>query len=73
MLWRADTYVGASSSSSKEGDVPRHINCVLSDNGGVLDGTNFPLRGEKHSNWEGGMRVAAFVSGGFVPPNVRGS
>lgn len=39
-----------------------------SDNGGVsengLAGINYPLRGEKHSNWNGGFRVAAFVSGG---------
>merc|ERR1712039_16691 len=43
------------------------------DNGGVSDGINYPLRGEKHSNWEGGMRVAAFVSGGFIPASLRGT
>lgn len=36
-------------------------------------GVNWPLRGEKHSNWEGAMRAAAFVSGGFVPAALRGS
>ena len=25
------------------------------------------------SNWEGGIRVNAFVSGGFLPPSVRGT
>lgn len=29
--------------------------------------------GEKHSNWEGGFRVAAFVSGGFLPAALRGT
>jgi len=31
-----------------------------------------PLRGGKLSDWEGGIRVNAFVSGGFVPPAMRG-
>ena len=49
-----------------------------SDNGGQADlryggGSNFPLRGSKGSWWEGGFRVAAMVSGGFLPPAVRGS
>ena len=74
MLWRADTYVGALVQLlKKKGMYQDTLIVYSSDNGGVLDGINFPLRGEKHSNWEGAMRVAAFVSGGFVPPNVRGS
>jgi hypothetical protein len=49
-----------------------------SDNGGplVLDesgANNHPLRGGKYSWWEGGTRAAAFVSGGYLPPAVRGS
>ena len=39
----------------------------------VGDGSNYPLRGEKHSNWEGGMRTTAFVSGGLVPAALRGT
>jgi len=46
---------------------------VSSDNGGPIyrDGAaganNHPLRGGKKSNFEGGVRVNTFVSGGFLP------
>lgn len=33
---------------------------------------NFPLTGGKASNWEGGIRGNAFVSGGYLPPSMRG-
>ena len=35
-------------------------------------GNNYPLKGGKAGNWEGGVRVNGFVSGGFVPPAMRG-
>ena len=49
-----------------------------SDNGGCEQlvqsaATNFPLRGGKGSDFEGGHRVAAFVSGGFLPETRRGA
>lgn len=45
-----------------------------SDNGGPLpSGSNWPLKGGKFSNWEGGIRTAAFASGGFLPDLVRGT
>lgn len=47
-----------------------------SDNGGAVHlggGANaYPLRGGYENNWEGGVRVAALVNGGFLPAAMRG-
>ena len=32
-----------------------------------------PLRGGKTSDWEGGIRVNAFASGGLIPLKTRGT
>lgn len=46
-----------------------------SDNGGRQDGqfggNNFPLRGAKFSDFEGGVRASAFASGGLIPDSRR--
>lgn len=41
-----------------------------SDNGGRVrkGASNYPLRGEKHSLWEGGVKSIGFVTGGRVKP-----
>ena len=50
-----------------------------SDNGGWISkngtagGNNFPLTGGKYNNFEGGIRMNSFVSGGFVPVVRRGT
>eukprot|EP00448_Togula_jolla_P010811 CAMPEP_0170606214 /NCGR_PEP_ID=MMETSP0224-20130122/20389_1 /TAXON_ID=285029 /ORGANISM="Togula jolla, Strain CCCM 725" /LENGTH=539 /DNA_ID=CAMNT_0010931273 /DNA_START=74 /DNA_END=1690 /DNA_ORIENTATION=+ len=45
-----------------------------SDNGASIKGpgSNHPLRGAKNSNWEGGLRVPAFITGGFLPESSLG-
>lgn len=49
-----------------------------SDNGGPIysnggaGANNYPLKGGKVSNWEGGIRVNAWVSGGALPKKMRG-
>jgi len=46
---------------------------MSSDNGGDGEANNWPLRGAKFSNWEGGIHVPAFVSGGALRENQRGT
>eukprot|EP01060_Flectonema_neradi_P000751 TRINITY_DN10467_c1_g1_i1.p1 TRINITY_DN10467_c1_g1~~TRINITY_DN10467_c1_g1_i1.p1 ORF type:complete len:519 (+),score=73.58 TRINITY_DN10467_c1_g1_i1:43-1599(+) len=51
-----------------------------SDNGGPASAkvsgsaaNNYPLRGGKHTSWEGGHRVISFVTGGLIPKEKRGT
>ena len=46
------------------------------DNGGWLRRTgssNWPLRGGKVSDFEGGVRAVSFMAGGFLPPDLAGT
>jgi arylsulfatase I/J len=40
--------------------------------GGTSGANNYPLRGGKASNWQGGIHVNAFVTGGLLPAPARG-
>ncbi|CAJ1426803.1 unnamed protein product [Effrenium voratum] len=46
------------------------------DNGGPIyvpgSANNYPLRGGKYSDFDGGVRTATFISGGYVPAERRG-
>ncbi len=46
-----------------EGWMENSIIVVASDNGGCRSagGSNYPLRGKKNTNWEGGTKVAAYA------------
>ena len=51
---------------------------MSSDNGGPVDlaenaANNWPKRGGKYSLFEGGISVAAFVSGGYLSKKVQGT
>ena len=45
------------------------VTAFLSDNGGAVSnsGSNWPLRGSKHTLWEGGVRVPALLHGPGLP------
>jgi arylsulfatase I/J len=47
---------------------------VSSDNGGPIHiaANNFPLKGGKFSDWQGGIRANAFISGGYLPKTMKG-
>ena len=74
MLYVADDYVGRLADRlDARGMWDNTLFVFSADNGGVDTGNNYPLRGEKHTSWEGGMRVTAFLAGGLLPENVRGT
>lgn len=83
MLADVDVWVGAITNTLKERNMWDNTLIVYSaDNGGTQDplystkvvgGNNYPLRGAKHSNWQGGIRTMTFISGGLVPTALRGT
>eukprot|EP01063_Lacrimia_lanifica_P025760 TRINITY_DN3371_c0_g1_i2.p1 TRINITY_DN3371_c0_g1~~TRINITY_DN3371_c0_g1_i2.p1 ORF type:complete len:532 (+),score=153.21 TRINITY_DN3371_c0_g1_i2:95-1690(+) len=79
MIADVDRWVGALVAALKKKEMYDNTLIVwTSDNGGMWKpktggGNNFPLRGEKHTNWQGGMRTQTFVSGGVVPAGLRGT
>ena len=81
MVHCLDSGVGNVTAALKAKGMYNHTLIVFSaDNGGPIHhgvhafgANNFPLRGQKFSDFEGGTRVVAFVSGGFLPRAVRGT
>lgn len=73
MLRDTDRWIGELVLALKDkGMYEKTLIVYSADNGGVTDGNNFPLRGEKHTNWQGAFQAAAFVGGGFLPESLRG-
>lgn len=77
MLTEVDTGVGRIVEGLKARDMlSRTVFLVHSDNGGAkYASSNWPLRGNKFTNWEGGLRAVAVVSnpgGSLIPPSMRG-
>merc|ERR1712080_518629 len=80
MVAFADAAVGNVTAAFKTKGMWDNLLMVFStDNGGPVynngsaGANNFPLKGGKMSNWEGGIRGNAFASGGFLPKKVRGT
>lgn len=55
------------------GQTGNTIIILSADNGGTGSSSNWPLRGGKHSVYEGGCRGASFVAGPLLPARVRGT
>jgi arylsulfatase B len=75
-----DTHIGAVVAELKAQKMWANTLLVVSaDNGGPIyrngaaGANNYPLRGGKKSNFEGGVRVNTLVSGGFLPAARAGT
>lgn len=77
----ADSLFGNVTQAMKDYGMWNHTLLLMtSDNGGPTaeqvtggNANNWPLRGGKQTEFEGGVRVNAFLAGGFVPQGLRGS
>ena len=77
MIKYLDDVVGQLVSALKEKDLWGNLLFITSsDNGRPVclknAANNYPLKGGKHSDWQGGIRVNAFASGGYLPERMRG-
>jgi len=80
MVYWIDDAIGNVTRMLKDAGTWNNTFIILhSDNGGPIymsgssGANNYPLKGGKRSNWEGGIRVNAFVTGGLLPETVRGT
>ena len=72
-----DDFVGELVSTLKDKGLWDNLLMVISsDNGGPIypggGANNYPLKGGKVTDWQGGIRVNGFVSGGYLPEKMRG-
>jgi arylsulfatase B len=79
MVSHVDAMVGAVAAALKgRGMWDNLLWLAMADNGGPIynngsaGANNFPLRGGKGSNFEGGVRANAWAAGGLLPPSQRG-
>ena len=77
MVYYMDEVVGEIVDALKAKDMwDNTVLALMADNGGPLyvpgSGNNHPLKGGKYSDWEGGVRTNALISGGSVPEASRG-
>jgi arylsulfatase I/J len=87
MVSRADDHVAEIVGALKAAGLwANTLMTIWADNGGPIYGgsyqcelcdgdagaSNYPLRGGKHANFEGGVRVNALVTGGLLPAAARG-
>lgn len=72
-------FANISAAFERRGMASKLLVVMSADNGGPVyyggfgGANNYPLKGGKLNNWEGGIRVNAFVSGGLLPEAVRGT
>ena len=74
MITKLDDGVGGVHDALEQaGMLQSSVISFCSDNGGPLDhATNAPLRGGKHTLWDGGVRVVAWVWSPLIPAARRG-
>jgi len=74
MISAVDESIGIGVAKLKENGLYENTLIVFtSDNGGPVDhANNFPYRGTKGTDFEGGTRVVAFISGGLIPKDMQG-
>ena len=75
MITKLDDGVGAVHQALEQTRMlPNTVQAFCSDNGGPLDhATSAPFKGGKHTLWDGGVRVTAWIYSALIPPVRRGS
>ena len=80
MTYAMDYWIGEIIQSLKDNEVngqrlwDNTLVFFFSDNGGVIThASNYPLRGAKATNFEGGIRSPALITGGLLPSEMKGT